>query len=66
MHSTRFGLPVVLTEHARLRMAERNMDTALVLKIIDTAALSKTLATATTGCISTCQTGQTTCFAWPL
>ena len=36
MHSTRFGLPVVLTEHARLRMAERSMDTALVLEIIDT------------------------------
>ncbi|ABM36665.1 DUF4258 domain-containing protein [Polaromonas naphthalenivorans] len=36
MHSTRFGLPVVLTEHARLRMAERSMDAALVLEIIDT------------------------------
>jgi hypothetical protein len=35
MHSTRFGLPVVLTEHARLRMAERSMDAALVLEIID-------------------------------
>ena len=36
MHSTRFDLPVVLTEHARLRMAERSMDSALVLEIIDT------------------------------
>ena len=36
MHSTRFGLPVVLTEHARLRMAERSINTALVLEIIDT------------------------------
>lgn len=36
MHSVRFGLPVVLTEHARLRMAERHMTAALVLEIIDT------------------------------
>lgn len=39
MHSTRFGLPVVLTEHARLRMAERNISDALVLEIIDTGTL---------------------------
>ena len=39
MHSTRFDLPVVLTEHARLRMAERNIDAALVLQIIDTGTL---------------------------
>ena len=39
MHSTRFDLPVVLTEHARLRMAERNIDAALVLEIIDTGTL---------------------------
>ena len=39
MHSTRFGLPVVLTEHARQRMAERNMSDALVLEIIDTGTL---------------------------
>ena len=36
MHSTRFDLTVVLTEHAKLRMVERNMDDALVLEIIDT------------------------------
>lgn len=36
MHSTRFDMPVILTEHARLRMIERSMDTALVLEIIDT------------------------------
>ena len=36
MHSTRFGLPVVLTEHARLRMAEHSMYMALILEIIDT------------------------------
>ena len=39
MHSARFDLPVVLTEHASLRMAERNMDAALVLEIIDTGTL---------------------------
>jgi hypothetical protein len=39
MHSTRFGLPVVLTEHARLRMAERNINDALALEIIDTGML---------------------------
>ena len=39
MHSARFGLPVVLTEHARLRMAERDMDSARVLDIIDTGTL---------------------------
>ena len=33
MHSLRFNLPVVLTEHARLRMAERNVD-AVVVKTI--------------------------------
>lgn len=36
MHSTRFGLPVVLTEHARQRMAKRNISAALLLDIIDT------------------------------
>ena len=39
MHSVRFDLPVVLTAHARLRMAERNVDAALVLEIIDTGTL---------------------------
>ena len=39
MHSTRFDLPVVLTEHAKLRMVERNMDMGLVLEIIDTGTL---------------------------
>jgi Domain of unknown function (DUF4258) len=41
LHSTRFNLPVVLTEHAQLRMAERNMDAALVLDIIDTGTLKE-------------------------
>lgn len=41
MHSIRFGLPVVLTEHARLRMAERTMDADLILEIIDTGTLQE-------------------------
>ncbi len=41
MHSSRFNLPVVLTEHARLRMTERNVDSASVLEIIDTGTLKE-------------------------
>ena len=36
MHSTRFDLPVAMTEYAGLRMAERSMNTVLDLEIIDT------------------------------
>ena len=39
MKSVRFGLPIVLTDHAKLRMAERNVDGELVLEIIDTGTL---------------------------
>ena len=39
MLSARFGLPIVLTEHAKLRMAERDIDAELVLEIIDTGTL---------------------------
>ena len=39
MHSIRFNMPVVLTEHAKLRMAERQIDAVLVLEIIDTGIL---------------------------
>ena len=39
MHSTRFGLSIVLTEHAKLRMAERKIDEALIVDIIDTGIL---------------------------
>ena len=39
MHSVRFGMPIVLTEHAKLRMAERHMDGALIVDIIDTGTL---------------------------
>ena len=41
MHSLRFNLPVILTEHARLRMAERQMDAALILEIIDTGIVKE-------------------------
>lgn len=36
MYSTRFLRPVVITRHAKLRMAERNIDDALLLDVIDT------------------------------
>ena len=39
MQSARFGLPIVLTEHAKLRMAERDIDADLVVEIIDTGTL---------------------------
>ena len=39
MLSARFGLPIVLTEHAKLRMAERHIDAEIVLEIIDTGTL---------------------------
>ena len=41
MHSARFNLPVVLTEHARLRMEERSISAALVLEIIDSGTLKE-------------------------
>ena len=39
MQSVRFGLPIVLTEHAKQRMTQRNISTDLVLEIIDTGTL---------------------------
>ena len=39
MQSVRFGLPIVLTEHAKQRMAERDISASLVLEIIDTGTL---------------------------
>ena len=39
MHSVRFNMPVVLTELAKLRMAERQIDAVLILEIIDTGTL---------------------------
>jgi Domain of unknown function (DUF4258) len=41
MQSQRFHLPVIVTEHAQLRMAERNMDEALLLEIIETGTLKQ-------------------------
>ncbi|NMM05173.1 DUF4258 domain-containing protein [Polaromonas sp.] len=41
MHSKRFDLPVVLTEHARVRMAQRNIDAHLILEIIDSGTLKE-------------------------
>lgn len=61
MHSVRFDLPVVFTEHAKLRMVERNMDATLVLDIIDTGT-SKTQATPTIGCTDTSMTAPTICY----
>ncbi|MCF8154150.1 MAG: DUF4258 domain-containing protein [Rhodoferax sp.] len=39
MRSVRFNMYVVLTEHAKLRMAERQINAELVLEIIDTGIL---------------------------
>lgn len=36
MFSQRFNLPVLITRHARQRMAERDMDEALLLDLIET------------------------------
>jgi Domain of unknown function (DUF4258) len=36
MHSQRFKRPVVLTKHASLRMAERNISNEQLLEVIDT------------------------------
>ncbi|MCL5059586.1 MAG: DUF4258 domain-containing protein [Candidatus Thermoplasmatota archaeon] len=36
MHSKRFARPVVVTLHARARMAERNISETMLLEVIDT------------------------------
>jgi hypothetical protein len=36
MNSRRFGRPIRLTDHARKRMTERNIDDGLILDIIET------------------------------
>lgn len=36
MFSARFQLPILVTHYARLRMAERNIDDALLLNLIET------------------------------
>ena len=35
MHSTRFGRPIIITRHAAQRMADRAVDAALLLRVID-------------------------------
>jgi len=41
MHSTRFNLQVVLTEHATQRMAERQISLEQVLEIIDSGTVKE-------------------------
>ena len=41
MHSTRFNLQVVLTEHAYQRMTERHISLEQVLEIIDSGTLKE-------------------------
>ena len=41
MQSVRFGLPIVLTEHAKQRMAERDISASLMLEIIDTGTVKE-------------------------
>lgn len=36
MYSIRFARPVIITQHARTRMAERNISETLLLGVIDT------------------------------
>lgn len=36
MNSKRFARPVVITQHARARMVERNISEAMLLDVIDT------------------------------
>ena len=38
MHSARFDRPVIVTRHAALRMAERDISDALLLQVIDEGA----------------------------
>jgi hypothetical protein len=41
MHSTRFNLQVILTEHATQRMAERQISLEQVLEIIDSGTVKE-------------------------
>ena len=41
MRSARFDLPVVITEHASMRMAERGVNAVLILDIIDSGTLKE-------------------------
>lgn len=50
MYSTRFGRPVVVTRHAAQRMMERQIDPALLLRVVDEG--------------STCSSDATRLWAW--
>jgi hypothetical protein len=39
MHSTRFQRPIQITAHAATRMADRNIDMALLLDLVETGEL---------------------------
>lgn len=41
MHSRRFGKDVILTNHARERMAERGIDEATLLDVVETGEISR-------------------------
>ncbi len=41
MHSARFDLPVILTEHAKQRMSDRNISIEMIMEIIDTGILKE-------------------------
>lgn len=64
MFSQRFQLPVVVTAHARERMAARSMDDALLLDIIDTG-VEGTLALGIIGFTSTTRIATTIGYALP-
>ena len=53
MHSTRFNLQVILTEHAGQRMIERSISLDQVREIIDSGTPKKLVA-CTTGFTNTC------------
>jgi len=36
MYSRRFGKAVIVTKHARARMAERNVDDSALLEVVET------------------------------
>jgi hypothetical protein len=41
MYSRRFGKAIIVTQHARARMAERNVDDSALLEVIETGDLTR-------------------------
>ena len=41
MYSRRFGKAVIVTKHARARMAERNVDDSALLEVVETGDLMR-------------------------